>query len=105
MNIRPALTDAEGRSLPLTITLVDGTEQVVELQSVALPRSVSIQPHPGDSVELSYRYSAGGVWFSQGVFTSADTVDDLNRQITAPLHSIKVQRTLGTSVLSVLEVA
>lgn len=89
----------------LAITLDDDDEVVVVMEGVTLPRSVFIQPFTGDTIQLRFKYSASGLWAVQGTYTDASTVAQLNISLISPVYAIGVQRIVGTSISSVVEIA
>lgn len=80
---------------PVTTTLVDGTEVVVVLQGVALPRSLGIRRASGDTITVKWRLSATDDWQTFGAYTA-----DTQITLSSPVQAISVQRTSGTGTTS-----
>lgn len=87
-------------SLPLTITLNDGTERIVGMQGVALPRSISWAVAAGDTVTIRYRFSETGVWYTLGAYTANG-----HDALTNPINAVSLQRTAGSGTTSTVTLA
>ncbi len=76
---------------PLVVTLNDGTERVILLSGLPVPRTLSVRPGSGDSVTVKFRAHGTDDWTLFGVYTgSTDIV------IEAPVCQVSLQRTAGS---------
>lgn len=85
---------------PLTTTLADGTEVVIVLQGVALPRKVSLEIDGDAEITIKHRYATDGQWWTEGVFTALNDDQDLQLTISDPIQAVSIQRTDGTNATS-----
>ena len=96
---------------PMTVTLASGTEVVVVLQGVALPRSLAFNPisgSPGDTLRARFRYTVDGPWYQPPetlAITSATSDDGKLHTLDAPVYSMGVTRTAGAGTTSTVVIA
>ena len=93
--IRPEHPPGTPVGFPVSLTLTDGTERVIVVDGVALPRTLFIYRTGSDAITIRYRGAAGDPWVNFQTFTADSQV-----AIRDPIQALSVQRTAGSGTTS-----
>lgn len=97
--------DGDPVHLPHEIEIEDDTPQVWNLSLLTPVRSVKLIPEGDAELTLEYRFGPSDAWEIDVVVTAASPLVLRERFLDAPVHSIRITRTGGTSTLSTVEIA